>query len=260
MNENILQALEKELDQHRIVFWYDRDAEMRDEFTGLSLVDVEKVEIDNNEFALKYRMLRQEPERKFLLYRAGPAPEDIDNWLLDVELSHAVFYADQVAIWLNEIGLGSEYADFIREHSAFFKAEKRRKSFKRKIKPSDRPERLRLVMLAICSVADARLDVILESLLSDLAFSRDEKSKLIERCNLKEFLWSEIAHFYDYHSESPGLKDFIIELFCRVDDTMESVRSLGKKNSDPDFPLPHRMIKHTIPPYHTDLNERPSGR
>ena len=213
MNDNILQVLNDLFDRHRIVFWNDNDAGMRDDFAGLELPEVAKVEIDNNEFALKYRILRQEPEQKFLLYRAGPAPADIDNWLLDVELSHTLFHADQVTIWLNELGLGNECGNFIREHAPFFKAAKRREAFKQKIKFSDKPEQLRLAMLAICCATDTRLDVILESLLSDLAFDREEKGKLIERCGLKEYLWSEIAQFYGYHSESVGLKDFIIELF-----------------------------------------------
>jgi len=213
MKNNILQVLAKLFEQYRIVFWYDNNKEMYDDFVGLALLEIAKVEIDNNEFALKYRILRQEPERKFLLYRSGPAPADINNWLLDVELSHTLFYADQVTIWINELGLGNEYGDFIREYRPFFKSAKRREAFKQKIKFSDKPDQLRLAMLAICCATDARLDMILESLLSDLAFAREEKSKLLEHCALDEFFWSEIERHYGYRSESVGLKDFVIELF-----------------------------------------------
>jgi len=213
MNNNILQALEKLFERHRIVFWYNNKSEMRDEFAGLDLPTVEKVEIDNNEFALKYRMLRQEPESKFLLYHNGAAPDDLDNWLLDIELSHGVFYADQVTIWLNELELGLEYSDLVQEHAAFFKAAKRREAFKTKIKSSDKPEQLRLAMLAICCGSEARLDVILESLLSELASAKDDKSKLIERCGLQKYLWKRIERTYGYQSDTPGLKDFVIELF-----------------------------------------------
>ncbi|MCK4378807.1 MAG: BREX-1 system phosphatase PglZ type A, partial [Deltaproteobacteria bacterium] len=118
----ISQVLTGMFDRHRIVFWYDDRRELRAEFEALALPGIEKLEIDGNEYALKYRLLRQEPERKFLLYRHGPAPVDLQNWLLDVELSHGVFYADQVTIWLNELGLGPEYSGLVREHGAFFKA------------------------------------------------------------------------------------------------------------------------------------------
>lgn len=49
---------------HRIVFWYDAARDLRAAFDAVDLPGVTKVEIANNEFGLKYRMLRQEPDRK----------------------------------------------------------------------------------------------------------------------------------------------------------------------------------------------------
>jgi hypothetical protein len=65
----IAEALAGMFDRHRIVFWYDDRQELRPEFETLELPGIEKLEIDNNEFALKYRILRREPEQRFLLYR-----------------------------------------------------------------------------------------------------------------------------------------------------------------------------------------------
>jgi len=209
----ISEALAGLFDRYRIVFWYDAKRELRAEYEALDLPGIEKVEIDNNEFSLKYRLLRQEPEQKFLLYHDGPPPDDLDNWLLDIELAHGVFHADQVSVWLNELELGPEYGDLVREHNDFFKAVKRREAFKKEIKSSDRPERLRLVMLAICCGCEPRLDAVLENLLSELAAGRDEKVRLIERCGLWPYLWKRVERAYGYRSDEPGLKDFIIAMF-----------------------------------------------
>ncbi len=102
-NLRIVQALKKLFDRHRIVFWYDVKQELREDFDALELPDVEKIEINNNEFTLKYRMLREQPQQKFLLYKEGTQPADLDNWLLDVQLAHGEFRADQVALWLGVI-------------------------------------------------------------------------------------------------------------------------------------------------------------
>jgi hypothetical protein len=83
-NDRIRLALQKLFSKHRIVFWYDAERELRKEFESLEVPGVEKVEIANNEFGLKYRMLREQPEMKFLLYTEGPQPPDAENWLLDV--------------------------------------------------------------------------------------------------------------------------------------------------------------------------------
>ena len=47
---------------------------MRGEFDAVDLEGVEKVEVANNEFGLKYRMLRQDPKQKFLVFKDGPEP------------------------------------------------------------------------------------------------------------------------------------------------------------------------------------------
>ena len=87
MTVNLLNNIAKLFEHHRVVFWYDAQKELRAEFEAVNLPEVTKLEIGNNEYALKYRVLRQEPEQKFLLYHEGPQPQDLDNWLLDMLLA-----------------------------------------------------------------------------------------------------------------------------------------------------------------------------
>lgn len=121
MENRITLALSKLFERHRIVFWYDTKKELRSDFETLSLPGVEKLELTNNEYRVKYRLLREEPEKKFLLYREGPQPADLDNWLLDVQLAHGEFRTDQVALWLSELELGLEFSDIVQSHAEFFK-------------------------------------------------------------------------------------------------------------------------------------------
>ena len=105
-NAKILQALGNLFEKQRIVFWYDTRREFRADFESLELPGVEKIELANNEFGVKYRVLRELPEQKFLLFKDGPEPALLENWLLDVQLaSGGTFRTDQVALWLAELGL-----------------------------------------------------------------------------------------------------------------------------------------------------------
>ena len=174
---------------------------------------MEKFRVANDEFRLKYRMLREQPETKFLLYTEGPQPPDAQNWLLDVQLAHDVFRTDQTALWLAELELGYEFADVVQEHTEFYTSRKRRESLKRLTSPDDTPSRVRLKMLAACANADARLDSILEYLLDEYADEKQEQFGLIERSQLTAFLWDQVEKTYGYHSDNPGLYDFAIELF-----------------------------------------------
>jgi uncharacterized protein (TIGR02687 family) len=216
MNMNkISQALSKLFTKHRIVFWYDTKKELCAEFESIALPDVEKIELNNNEFKIKYHILREKPSDKFLIYYEGPPPPDVSNWLLDVYLAHAEFKADQVSLWLSELGLGPEYWDVIQDHLEFYKAANRRLTLKGMLKAEDSPNKVRMKVLAVCAGfnAEARLDDILEVLLDELAYGRDEIILSIKRFNLDDFLWMNIERDYGYTSPEPGVQDFAIELF-----------------------------------------------
>lgn len=214
MNSRIAQALDRLFAKNRVVFWYDSKKELRQDFEELVLPEVEKVEINNNEFGLKYRIIREEPEQKFLLYREGAKPADIDNWLLDIELAHGEFRTDQAAIWLSELNLGFEFSDLVTDHADFFQSVKRKEALKRLLKPDDTIGVIRLKMMAVCAGSDARLDSILESLLQELSENDNEKYKLICRCALDKILWEQARRNFDYDSEEKNLKDFAIRIFA----------------------------------------------
>ena len=75
----------------------------------MQLDGIEKLEINNNEFSLKHRLLREQPKQSFLLYKEVAEPKALDNWLLDVQLAEGEFRTDQSAIWLSELELPNAF-------------------------------------------------------------------------------------------------------------------------------------------------------
>ena len=104
----IQNALDRLFNRHRIVFWYDEEESLRKDFDAIDLKEVEKVEIANNEFGLKYRLLREQPTQKFLIFKSGAQPADRDNWLFDVQLANTDFRTDKASLWLTELENWSE--------------------------------------------------------------------------------------------------------------------------------------------------------
>ena len=213
MNDRIITALQKLFKRHRIVFWYDAKQELRDDFDDLVLEDVEKIVLDNNEFSVKYKIMREQPDQKFLLYHAGAQPAPLDNWLLDVLLAYGEFRTDQVAIWLSELSLGIEFAEVLKDHAEFFKAVSRKDALSKLIEPSDSSGMVQLKMLAVCAKSEPKMDTVVESLLQDLANDKDEKMSLISRSALDGFFWEQMNRYYGYKSAEPSIHDFAIELF-----------------------------------------------
>ncbi len=210
---NIQDPLHRLFKKHRIIFWYDTDKELRTDFESVELPGVEKIELMNNEFTVKYRILREEPKTNFLLYHEGARPENLHNWLLDVLLSNGEFRTDQASIFLGEVGLGPEYDTIVRDHLFFFNAVKRRQGLQRLLQKNEPHDAVKVKMLAVCSNAEPRIDVILESLLDELASGKTDKFKLIQRCGLDTFFFEQLSRRYGYESEIRNIHDFVLELF-----------------------------------------------
>lgn len=213
MSDRIAASLRRLFEEHRIVFWYDAAHDMRAEFDALDLEGVTKLEVANNEFGLKHRMLRREPDRRFLLFKDGPEPPMAENWLLDVQLATTVFAADQAAIWLAELGLPLQFEPVVREHLEFFRAKARVDALKARLQPTDTQTQVRLRMLAVCAGADGGLDTVIEALLGELAAGKSDALRLIDRSALTPTLWKQAAQAYGYDADEPDFEDFAITLF-----------------------------------------------
>ncbi|MDB3929302.1 BREX-1 system phosphatase PglZ type A [Paracoccaceae bacterium] len=214
MDERIVQGLKSHFEKHRIVFWYDSKKEMREQFDNLEIDDVEKIEIDNNEFSIKHRILREHPKQKFLIYKFGSEPEKLtDNWLLDVQLSHGQFRTDQIQMWLNELSLDLGFASTIEHHQYFFRSKKRIEDLKSVLTTKDDTIALKGKMLLVSTGSKQDMEGIVASLFGDLAKSDDKIFKLLKKCNLDEFLWEQLERRYGYAVENPTIADFALELF-----------------------------------------------
>ncbi len=214
MDSKISQALKKMFEKHRIVFWYDDKQELKADYEQINLDGVEKLEIQNNELVLKHRVLRDRPSQKFLLYKAGPQPPELSNWLLDVQLSHGQFRTDQTALWLGELELGPEFVDIVQQHQNFYTSSKRREALKTRLTQNDTALDIHHKMMAVCcSVSEARLDTILESLLQECSEEREDKYSLLQKCALAPIFWEQMNRIYGYRSDDPSIEDFAIELF-----------------------------------------------
>ena len=213
---NKLEKLLKDIfKKERLVFWYDDDATMRSEFEALHLDPIVKVEVVNDEFSVKYRIMRQEPNEKFLLYFAYPRPTDIENWMLDLNLANRIFSTDQAALILEDFGWDYSDKDFVEKHYAFFGSKRRVDGFKKRLLEEDSIRARSLKMLAVICSCEPDMDNILLALFGEMANGSSKKLDELTKFNFTEFLWGEIKTKFNYSSNTATLKDFLINLFKR---------------------------------------------
>ena len=67
--------LERRFVDQRVVFWHDPEGQYAADLDSLDLPGVTTVRVANDEYAIKNRLLHDEPDDKFLVYRSGQVPD-----------------------------------------------------------------------------------------------------------------------------------------------------------------------------------------
>ena len=214
MGKSISESLIKLFSKNRLVFWHDKNKNMWEEFQEIKIKGVEKVEINNNEFSLKYKILKEKPYQKFLIYKNELADEHKeDNWLLDIELYSAIFTTDKIKIWMSELELETYYIDTVKEHRIFFNSEKRRKSLKGILKKEDNLDIFKRKLLLSISESEEDIEGLIGKLFEESFLQKEDKLKLIRKCNLEKYMWDLFDKEYNYKNVEPKIYDFALQLF-----------------------------------------------
>jgi uncharacterized protein (TIGR02687 family) len=216
MSDQIRDGLERSFVKDRLVVWRDPEGRFREEFEAIEIPKVTKVLADRNEFAVKHRILIEEPDTYFLIYRPGTPPPDEQNWLLDIEIGYGLFTADKADLIRSELNLPLHYVGLVREHLPFFASRQRTLRLKGLITEKDREADIRRQMLAICVGADSTDEAILEALLAELAQEMDKAWSLIARSGLAGAFWDMAQARYGYRSDDPSVADLAQALFTGV--------------------------------------------
>ena len=213
MNDTLLSNLTKQFESHRVVFWYDPSSEFSNQL-DLMPDDVTLVRASEyNDFAIKYRILTEEPEKKFLVYYEKDEPEYEDNWLLDIQLANTVFRTDKESILLSDLNLPHSFIGTLRKHLPFFDNKKLVKKLNSLISPDMSEEAFEHLLLAITAGEDSfNLQMIIDSLVADYA-DDGELYETVKEYGLNQLLWNDIASLYGYSKENPSIEDFYLSVF-----------------------------------------------
>ena len=213
MNDTLLSNLTKQFESHRVVFWYDPSSEFSDQLDlmpdGVTLIRA----AEYNDFAIKYRLLTEEPEKKFLVYYEKDEPEYEDNWLLDIQLANTVFRTDKESILLSDLNLPHSFIGTLRIHLPFFDNKKLVKKLNSLVSPDMSEEAFEHLLLAITAGEDSfNLQMIIDSLVADYA-DDGELYETVKEYGLDQLLWNDIASLYGYSKENPSIEDFYLSVF-----------------------------------------------
>ena len=203
---DIQQRLNTIFEKQRLVFWYDYDAELKEQFDNIDLDGIEKLEIDNNEFSIKRQVLNLQPTDKFLIYSLSPAPANEDNWLLDLNIANYMFSADKTSLILQNIGLDVGFKEFIGKFDKFFISSNRTEALSAMISDNENNNTLALKMMAISIGCDDNIESIMLRV-----FENDKHFETLSKYSLTDEFFKAIKIKYAYSGDS--VKDLLYKLF-----------------------------------------------
>lgn len=214
MNDTLKKNLNNLFQKNRVVFWYDSKGEFKEDYKEFCLEGVSKLELTGeNDFKVKYEILKVHPEDKYLLYAKFDEPSHEDNWLLDIQMANDIFRTDACAIYLAEFNLPSSCFEMVKKHERFFKTEKRRHDLRKIQDFSSSSNNLEHAMMAVCAgLGSYRIYDLAVRLIAE-EFCQDKKRiyEALEACNLLEGVWEEFSIGYDYSGSS--VRDFVVHLY-----------------------------------------------
>lgn len=225
----VLPHLEREFANQRLVFWNDPEGEYTEDVRDMILDGVTVLLIDNNEYGAKHRILREDPDEKFLIYRGAAPTSDVSNWLLDLELAYGTFTADSVALLRQELGLGNvAVGDVLAHHRKFFRSAKRTQALKGLLRPEDDPEQVQAKMCAVLLGQNSHsLSDLTRTLLVENAADLSEKYEALVSFDLAEFYWDGVSQIYGYEAVSASIEDLVLWIF------RQAVTGFGADSAQP---------------------------
>lgn len=222
----------------RIVVWHDAEGNYIEGVETLAPADVVTVRVENNEFGLKHRVLREERDMKFLLYRSGSIPGGANNWLLDLELANApVFTMERSALLGATLGIADNLAEILlNAHPTFFTDQKLVEQLQTSLTPTDD---LIMARAKMCAVAlgqkDHSFSDLMRTLLAEYADEQNDGFSKLDKYQLTGFHWEGAKAIYGYASATPSIAGFTLWMFQHASAGFDSASSRQTRNLEIDF-------------------------
>lgn len=212
---SVQKNVERLFENSRVIFWYDKEEEFRDDYEDLGLDGVKKIIYSDNPFHIKYLVSKKEADKKILLYFPFEQPSDEKNWLLDLQMAHKVFHSDPAGMYLQELGIQYELKPLIEHHLDFFKSKSRRQRFKDLYDSKDSYEQGIEKMLAVVfNTFETGIHNQILEYADSLPSGKDEQiTHDLDRFNLKSKFWNRVSSSFSYQSDDPSIYDFLLTIF-----------------------------------------------
>lgn len=224
---------QKELTNGRkrhIVFWYDEEGEFAEDINEIHLDNVRIWEVtENNLFATKYELEKEDTSSHFLLYANMPKPIPRDDWLYDLYKLGYEFATDKITAIMRELGAGDDgLRETFQVYKSFFNNKARFGSFRKFPVDYYTEETVDLTVLAVLVKSKTNtIDDILRTLLRKQKDGDNTAWENIQKYGSEEKFWLLMEKYYGYVQVEKSLRSLLTFLI---------ITYLGQQSGSIDLP------------------------
>lgn len=199
----------------KLVFWYDANAEFKEDVDTLELTNAQVLHLEpNNQFYIKYFLECEDRENNYLIYAPFAKPAIKENHLADTIKYSKEFFADRASLLALDLGIDERFKPVIQHYIKFFASKARTQAFyDLEIETFNRSTIEVALMSVLCKSKTSAFEEVLRCILTDDGFTDNKYLAELEKYDLLDAFWQQADNIFGYQDSKPTLEKFTITMF-----------------------------------------------
>lgn len=202
-------------DVRKLVFWYDANAEFREDIDSIELENAKVLHLEpDNQFYIKYFLEREDTTTNYLVYAPFAKPGIRDNHLADTIRYSKEFFADRASLLALDLGIEERYKPVLQHYIKFFADKDRtQKFYDLEIENFNRNTIEVALMSVLCQNKTASFEEVLRSILTEDGLQDNKYLSAFEKYDLLPAFWQQADVLFGYNDPKPTLEKLVITMF-----------------------------------------------
>lgn len=203
-------------DVRKLIFWYDANAEFKEDVDSLALDHAQILHLEeNNQFYIKYFLECVDTTTNYLVYAPFAKPGIRDNHLADTIKYSKEFFADRASLLTLDLGIDERFKPVIQHYIKFFSAKDRtQKFYDLEIETFNRSTIEIALMSVLCKSKTPSFEEVIRCILTDDGFENNKYLAEFEKYGLIDAFWQHCETVFGYTDPKPSLEKFVMTTFA----------------------------------------------
>lgn len=204
------------LEERKLVFWYDDNAEFIDEIDSLELDNAKLLKLEkDNQLYIKYFLEIEDKETNYLIYAPFSKPENEVNHLVDTIHYSREFFVDRASLICKDKNITDELKPVIQKYNKYFGSQERIQRFYNiDVEKYDSQIKIETALISsICKLKIASFEESLRVIFNENSLDNNKYLTEIEKYGLAEPFWQQAEICFGYMDSQPTLEKLLMCLF-----------------------------------------------